>query len=105
LFCRVRRIAAGRCRVGQGDDRVSVLAGVEGKPLLRQLPALPARVEGMLEDVPAGPRLVDSLDQIHLGSQFVVRTPSGRYYARRSMPSIARARAPRSKRYGVALAS
>ena len=91
LLRRVFGIAAGRCRVGQGGDRVPVLAGVERKRLLRQLPALPACVERMLEDVPAGPRLVDSLDQIHLGSQFAVTTPSGRQCSRRYRTAASRA--------------
>ena len=77
----VLRVASERGCVCERDDRVTVLACIEGELLAGQLTALPTQVEGMVEDVPAAPGVVDSLDQV-----------------RRSMPATALARASSSKR-------
>ena len=60
-------VAGLRGRVGERDDCVPVLAGVVREFAAAQLAAAPALVEGMLEDVPARTRSVDSLDQAQGG--------------------------------------
>jgi len=90
-------VAADCRRIGERHDRVPVLARVIGKVLAAQLAALPAEIEGMVEDVPACPRFVDSINQIHL-APFTVGPLKNRSYASRSMPATARAKAPSSKR-------
>src|SRR5438105_2662599 len=66
LLARVLAVARGGSRLCHGDDRVPVLPGVEGKLVTGQLTALPALVEGVLQDIPAPPRLVDTRAKLHL---------------------------------------
>ena len=66
LLARVLAVARGGSRLRHGDDRVPVLPGVEGKLVTGQLTALPALVEGVLQDIPAPPRLVDTRAKLHL---------------------------------------
>jgi len=67
-------VAADGCRVRERHDGMPVLTRIEGEVLASQVAALPAEIEGMVEDVPACPRLVDSVDQIHV-APFAVGTP------------------------------
>jgi hypothetical protein len=63
--------AAGRSRVSEGDDGSAVLTRVEAELLAGQLAALPAPVEGVLQDIPALARLVQPLEEFH---QFASRS-------------------------------
>jgi hypothetical protein len=76
---RVQRVAPlGRCAlgrlardVGDGDHGVAVLVGVSLQLLRAELPAVPAQVEGVLENVAGASGVVQRGDDVH-GS------PSGR---------------------------
>src|SRR3989442_11932552 len=59
-------IARPRGGISECDDGMPVLAGVERELGTRELTALPAEIERMLEDGPACASLIDELDQIHL---------------------------------------
>ena len=66
LFVGVHLRSPGGAR--ERDHGVPVLAGVAGQVVARQLALLPARVERMLEHVPALPSRVNPCNHIHLGS-------------------------------------
>ena len=66
LLLGVLAVARGGGRASQSEDRMPVLAGVEGELLPGQFAALPTLVEGVLQDVPALPGLVDTHAKFHL---------------------------------------
>ena len=47
------------------DNRMAVFARIERQFLTAQLAALPARVEGVLQDVPALPGFIDPCAKLH----------------------------------------
>ncbi len=66
LLARVLGIAGGRSCVRHGDNRMAVLARIERELLTAQLAALPAFVEGVLQDVPSFPGFIDPRAKLHL---------------------------------------
>ena len=86
LLARVLAVAGSGGSVRHGNDRVPVLAGVEGELLTGQRAALPALVEGVLQNVPAAPGLVDTRAKLHLAPSLEHdprNDPSGALDARR----------------------
>jgi hypothetical protein len=60
----VPRIARVLGRVGQRDDRMAVLPGVERELVAAQLSLRPALVEGVAQDVPALRDLVHAVEEV-----------------------------------------
>ncbi len=60
--------------VGQGEHRMSVLAGVAAELLRTQFAGAPALVEGVLEDVDRATGVIESLKDVHIHPPLVVCT-------------------------------
>jgi hypothetical protein len=65
LLARVLGIARDGSRARHADNRMAVLACIEREFLMPQLAALPALVEGVLQDVPALPGFIDPCAKLH----------------------------------------